>query len=37
MENVINNIVGVIAVGIFAARPADVVLVGGADGVRTLA
>jgi ribose 5-phosphate isomerase A len=36
MEQVINNIPGVITVGIFAMRPADVVLVGGADGVRRI-
>jgi ribose 5-phosphate isomerase A len=36
MEQIINNIPGVITVGIFAMRPADVVLVGGADGVRRI-
>ena len=36
MEQLINNIPGVITVGIFAMRPADVVLVGGADGVRRI-
>ncbi|MFZ4652934.1 MAG: ribose-5-phosphate isomerase RpiA [Methylococcaceae bacterium] len=36
MEQVINNIPGVITVGIFAMRPADVVLVGGEKGVRTI-
>jgi len=35
-EQVINNIPGVITVGIFAMRPADVVLLGGADGVRRI-
>jgi ribose 5-phosphate isomerase A len=32
----INQMVGVVTVGLFAARPADVLLAGGADGVRTL-
>jgi ribose 5-phosphate isomerase A len=36
MEQVINNIPGVITVGIFAMRPADVVLLGGAGGVRRI-
>lgn len=36
LERAINNIPGVITVGIFALRPADVVLLGSADGVRTL-
>jgi ribose 5-phosphate isomerase A len=36
LEQQINQIVGVIAVGLFAARGADVCLLGTADGVRTL-
>ena len=36
MEERINNIVGVVTNGLFALRPADVVLVGTADGVKTL-
>lgn len=36
MEKAINSIPGVISVGIFALRPADMVLLGGADGIRTL-
>jgi ribose 5-phosphate isomerase A len=34
LENRINQITGVVTVGLFAARPADLLLVGGADGVR---
>ena len=36
LETAINGIAGVVTVGLFAHRPADVVLVGGAAGVRTL-
>ncbi len=36
MEKTINNIPGVVTVGIFALRPADVVLVGTESGVETL-
>jgi len=36
MEAAINNIVGVVSNGIFALRPADVLLLAGANGVRTL-
>jgi len=36
MEKTINNIPGVVTVGLFALRPADVVLLGGKDGVRKL-
>jgi len=36
MEREINNIPGVVTVGIFALRPADVVLLGSAEGIRTL-
>ena len=35
-EQAINNIVGVVSNGLFAARPADLLLVAGADGVKTL-
>ncbi|MCB1701425.1 MAG: ribose-5-phosphate isomerase RpiA [Pseudomonadales bacterium] len=36
MEAKLNNIVGVVTNGLFALRPADVLLLGGVDGVRTL-
>lgn len=36
METEINQIPGVVTVGIFANRPADVLILGGADGVKTL-
>jgi ribose 5-phosphate isomerase A len=36
LEREINGITGVITNGLFALRPADVVLVGGADGVRRI-
>ena len=36
MESELNQIVGVVTVGLFARRPADVMLLGGADGIRTL-
>ena len=36
LERLINNIPGVVTVGIFALRPADVVLLGTPEGVRTL-
>ena len=36
MENRINQIAGVVCVGIFAQRPADVILVGEDEGVRTI-
>jgi ribose 5-phosphate isomerase A len=36
LERRINNIVGVVCNGIFAAQAADVVLVAGADGIRRL-
>ena len=35
-EATVNNIVGVVTVGLFAQRCADVALLGGEDGVRTL-
>lgn len=36
LESKINNIVGVVTVGLFAARSADVLLLGTAQGVQTL-
>lgn len=36
METELNQIPGVVTVGIFARRPADVLILGGKDGVRTL-
>lgn len=36
LENAINAIAGVVTVGLFANRGADVVLVGCAEGVKTL-
>jgi ribose 5-phosphate isomerase A len=36
LEATINQIVGVVTVGLFAARPADVLVVGTDDGVRTI-
>lgn len=36
LESQINAIVGVVTNGLFAARPADVLLLGTADGVRTI-
>ncbi|MNG12115.1 Ribose-5-phosphate isomerase A [compost metagenome] len=36
LEQQINNIVGVVTNGLFAARPADLLLLGTAEGVRTL-
>ncbi len=36
LEQQINNIVGVVTNGIFACRPADMVLVGSADGTRLI-
>ncbi len=37
LEAQINNIPGVVTVGIFALRPADILLIGGQGGVETLA
>lgn len=37
LENRINQIVGVVTSGLFAARPADLLLLGTATGVKTLA
>ena len=36
LEQTINNIAGVVTVGIFALRPADVLILGAEGGVRTL-
>jgi ribose 5-phosphate isomerase A len=36
MEQAINNIPGVVTCGIFARRPADVILIAGAGGLKTL-
>lgn len=36
LEKELNNIPGIVTVGIFAVRPADVLLLGTSDGVRTL-
>lgn len=36
LERTINDIPGVVTVGIFALRPADVVLLGSEEGIRTL-
>ena len=36
LESAINQIVGVVTVGLFAARPADVVILGGPAGVRRI-
>lgn len=36
LESQLNDIVGVVANGLFAARPADVLLLGTQDGVKTL-
>jgi ribose 5-phosphate isomerase A len=35
LESAINNITGVVTNGLFALRPADVLLVGTASGVKT--
>jgi ribose 5-phosphate isomerase A len=34
LENAINQIVGVVTVGLFAARPADLVILGSSSGIR---
>jgi ribose 5-phosphate isomerase A len=36
LENTLNGIVGVVTNGLFAARPADVLLLGTPEGVKTL-
>ena len=36
MESAINQITGVVTVGLFAMRPADLVILGGPGGIRTI-
>lgn len=36
MESAINQITGVVTVGLFAARPADIVILGGTAGIRSI-
>lgn len=36
IETQINQIVGVVTVGLFAQRPADVLILGGEDGIKTI-
>ena len=36
LEAELNNIAGIVAVGLFALRPADVLLLGTADSVQTI-
>jgi ribose 5-phosphate isomerase A len=36
LETEINQLAGVVTVGLFARRPADLLIVGGKDGVKTL-
>ena len=36
LETEINQIAGIVTVGLFARRPADLLIVGGKDGVKTL-
>jgi len=36
LESAINQIVGVVTVGLFAARPADLLILGGPNGVRRI-
>jgi len=36
LEDKLNNIVGVVTNGLFAKRPADILILGGKDGVTTL-
>jgi ribose 5-phosphate isomerase A len=36
MEATIGAIAGVVTVGLFASRPADILLLGSDDGVKTL-
>jgi len=36
LEAAINQLAGVVTVGLFATRPADVLIVGSESGVRTL-
>jgi ribose 5-phosphate isomerase A len=36
LEEELNNVPGVVTVGIFARRPADVLLLGAPGGIKTL-
>jgi ribose 5-phosphate isomerase A len=36
LEAEFNNIAGIVTVGVFAQRPADVLLLGTVDGVQTI-
>jgi ribose 5-phosphate isomerase A len=36
LEEELNNIPGIVTVGLFAKRPADVLLLGTEEGVKTL-
>ena len=36
MEEKLNNVVGIVTNGLFARRPADLLLLGTSDGVRTI-
>ena len=36
LEKQINNVPGVVTVGLFASRPADLLILSGQDGVRTI-
>ncbi|MEJ1462205.1 MAG: ribose-5-phosphate isomerase A, partial [Candidatus Sedimenticola sp. (ex Thyasira tokunagai)] len=36
MEQEINNIAGVVTTGIFALRPADVLILGTEEGIKTI-
>ncbi|WP_345942276.1 ribose-5-phosphate isomerase A [Streptomyces sp. SID2888] len=36
LENTINQITGVVTNGLFAVKPADVLLLGTAEGVKTI-
>ncbi len=36
MEQAINNLAGVVTTGIFALRPADVLILGTEEGIKTL-
>ena len=36
LEREINQLAGVVAVGLFAARPADLLIIGSDSGIRTI-
>ncbi|WP_371388561.1 ribose-5-phosphate isomerase A, partial [Salmonella sp. M36] len=36
LERALNQIAGVVTVGLFAVRPADVLIVGGSQGIQIL-